>query len=270
MTRFADALRLYAHYVRASVRGQLQYRASFVMMALGTFVITSSEVIAVWALFERFGQLRGWTLQEITLFYGMVSVSWALCDMLSRGFDHFQDLVASGDFDRLLLRPRATAFQLLAQELTLRRIGRLAQGALLIGYAATAGTIGWSAPRAVLLVVAIASSACAFLGVIVLQATSAFWTINSLEVWNAFTYGGVTMSQYPLAIYRGWFRALFTFVFPIGCTLYFPGVAILGRPEPLGTPAWLGWLAPLAGPIFLAICLQVWRFGERHYRSTGS
>ena len=88
-----------------------------------------------------------------------------------------------------------------------------------------------------------------------LQATSAFWTVETLEVWNAFTYGGVTMSQYPLAIYRSWFRALFTYVIPLGCASYFPGVAILGRSDPLGAPAIVGWIAPLAGPVFLVLCL---------------
>jgi viologen exporter family transport system permease protein len=111
---------------------------------------------------------------------------------------------------------------------------------------------------------------CVFLGILMLQATSAFWTVESLEVWNSFTYGGLTMGQYPLAIYRSWLRDLFIFVFPIGCATYFPGVAILGRADPLGAPPIVGWLAPLAGPVFLAGCLQIWRIGVRHYRSTGS
>ena len=42
-----------------------------------------------------------------------------------------------------------------------------------------------------------------FLGVQILQAASAFWTVEGLEVWSAFSYGSVTMGQYPLAIYRG-------------------------------------------------------------------
>ncbi len=29
-------------------------------------------------------------------------------------------------------------------------------------------------------------------------------------------------------------------------------------------------LAPTLGVVFLAVSLQVWRFGVRHYRSTGS
>jgi ABC-2 type transport system permease protein len=265
-----NALRLYAHYARVSIRGQLAYRASFVMSAISIFLLAASETLAIWALFDRFGQIRGWTLPEIALFYGITSVAFALCDALGRGFDRFSDMIRAGDFDRLLLRPRSTALQLLAQEVTLRRIGRLTQGLIVLGYAAFAGTIDWTVARGVLLLVSIACGVCAFLGTVVLQATSAFWTVDALEVWNAFTHGGLAMSQYPLAIYRRWFRAVFTFVIPLGCVVYFPGVVILGRVDPLGTPGFVGWIAPLAGPVFLMVCLQVWRFGVRHYRSTGS
>jgi len=265
-----DALRLYAHYARVSTRGQLQYRASFVMGAIGMFLVTACEGLAVWALFDRFRQIRGWTLPEIALFYGTSSIAFALSDALGRGFDQFGAMIRAGGFDRLLVRPRSTALQLFAQELTLRRLGRLIQGLIILGYAATAGDIDWTVARAALLVASIACGVCAFLGVVVLQATSAFWTVDALEVWNAFTHGGVMMSQYPIAIYRWWFRALFTFAIPLACVSYFPGVAILGRADPLGTPPILGWLAPLAGPVFLILCLQVWRIGVRRYQSTGS
>jgi hypothetical protein len=60
------------------------------------------------------------------------------------------------------------------------------------------------------------------------------------------------------------------FVIPRGCIGYLPGLAILGRADPLGTSLPLQWMAPLAGPLFLLICLQAWRFGVRHYQSTGS
>jgi ABC-2 type transport system permease protein len=265
-----DALRLYRHYVKVSLRTQLSYRASVVISTLGTLVVTGTELLAVLALFDRFGQLRGWTLPEVALFDGMISVTWALSDSLSRGFDVFHRMVKAGDFDRILLRPRSTVLQLLGTELTLRRAGRLIQGLAVLGYAATAGTIAWTPARAALLVVAIACGVCAFLGLLVLQATSAFWTVEGLEVWSAFTYGGLTMSQYPLAIYRSWFRGVFTYVIPLGCVCYLPGLVILDQLDPLGTPGWVGWVAPLAGPAFLTLCLQVWKIGVRHYRSTGS
>jgi ABC-2 type transport system permease protein len=78
------------------------------------------------------------------------------------------------------------------------------------------------------------------------------------------------MAQYPLAIYRDWFQKLFIFIIPLGCANYFPGLAILGHPDPLGTPVWLQWCCPLAGPLFLVVALRVFRLGIRRYTSTGS
>lgn len=263
------ALGLYLRYARLSIRSQLVYRASFVMSMLGAAVITAVEFVAMWALFERFGQLRGWVLPQIALLYGMVSIEFALCDAIGSGFEEFATLIRDGGFDRLLVRPRSTVLQLLGQDLVLRRGGRLLQGSAVLGYALTTGAVETSPAHVLLLVATLACGVCAFLGVVVLQATSAFWTVDALEVWNVFTYGGVKLGQYPLAIYRSWFRALFTFVIPLGCVTYFPGLVLLGRVDPLGTPAIVGWLAPLAGPVFLAITLQVWKIGVRHYRSTG-
>jgi ABC-2 type transport system permease protein len=59
-------------------------------------------------------------------------------------------------------------------------------------------------------------------------------------------------------------------VIPLACINYFPGVAILGRSDPLGSTATMQWLAPLAGPVFLIVSFQFWKIGVRHYRSTGT
>jgi ABC-2 type transport system permease protein len=87
---------------------------------------------------------------------------------------------------------------------------------------------------------------------------------------NTVTYGGVETAQYPLTVYRPWFRQFFTWAVPLACAAYFPAHAILGRPDVLGTPPLWHWLSPLVGFLFLLITLQVWRLGVRKYRSTGS
>jgi len=76
--------------------------------------------------------------------------------------------------------------------------------------------------------------------------------------------------QYPVAIYRTWFRRFFTVIIPLACISYFPAMAILGKDDPLGSPVIFQWLSPLLGFVFLAVCLRVWRFGIRQYASTGS
>ena len=98
----------------------------------------------------------------------------------------------------------------------------------------------------------------------------AFWTVETLEIVNTITYGGVETAKFPHVIYCDWFRKFFTFVVPLACVSYFPVVAILERTDPLGTPVVLQWVSPVVGVAFLGVALGVWQVGVRHYRSTGS
>ncbi len=265
-----NSLHLYFRYLGLSLRGQMQYRGHFLFQTLGHGLITGIEFLGIAALFSRFGSLRGWRLEEIALFYGIMSLAFALADGLGRGFDVFSGMLKAGDFDRLLLRPRSTVLQLAGQELVLRRVGRVAQAGVVLLWASTALHVAWGPAHFALLLGAVLGGACLFFGLFVLQATLSFWTFESLEVMNTVTYGGVQTAQYPLSIYRPWFRRFFTFVVPLACISYYPALALLGRAELTGVAAALPWMSPLAGPLFLLLSLRVWQFGVRHYRSTGS
>ena len=61
-----------------------------------------------------------------------------------------------------------------------------------------------------------AGGVCLFYALFVIQATICFWTIESLELMNTMTYGGVESAQYPLVIYGRWFRGFFTFIIQQG------------------------------------------------------
>jgi len=270
LSTLLNAVRLYVRYLGISLRAQMQYRASFLMGTVSHFLGTGIGFLALWALFDRFGSIKGWRLPEVALFYGITNVAFSLAEGTARGFDVFAGMVRSGDFDRYLLRPRSTALQLAGQELQLRRLGRFSQALIVLLWAAWTLGVVWSLPRIALTVATVIGSACLFYGLLVLQATMCFWTTESLEIVNCVTYGGTETAQYPLNIYRRGFRRFFTFVIPLACTNYFPVVAILGKADPLGTPAWLQWGSPLVGLIFLVISLRIWRIGVRHYRSTGS
>jgi len=263
-------LRLYLCYLGISIRGQMQYRASFIMLTAGLFLTMTAEFMAVWALFDRFGSLRGWTLYEIMLFYGMINISFALAEAGARGFDTFAVMVRSGTFDRVLLRPRSSALQIAGQELQLVRIGRLAQGLTILGIGSSMLSIVWNIGKVLLLLWAVVGGACLFAGLFILQATLCFWTTESLEVMNTLTYGGTETAQYPVTIYRDWFRKLFTYGVPLAAVTYYPALVILGREDPLGSSRLFQTFAPGIGLLFFIGALQVWKIGVRHYRSTGS
>jgi ABC-2 type transport system permease protein len=246
----------------------MEYRASFVIQVLAYVATIGVEFLAIWALFDRFGNLRGWTLAEAALFYGIVHIAFALAEGVGRGFDVFHLLVKSGDFDRLLLRPRGTALQVAGMELQLMRVGRLSVGLAALSWSISTLSVEWTAAKLLLICAAIVGGACLFYGLFILQATLAFWTVESLEIVNTVTYGGAETAQFPLTIYSPWFRRFFTFVVPLAFINYIPASAILDHPD-LPSSA-LAWAAPAVGLLFLLVCLRVWHSGVRHYRSTGS
>jgi ABC-2 type transport system permease protein len=266
-----DPIALWLKYIKQAIRSQLQYRASFLMKVFGQLILHALEVVVVLALFDRFGALKGWRLPEVLLFYGIVNISFAVAEGIGRGFDMFSRLVKSGDFDIMLLRPRSTALQVAVSDFQLMRLGRLIQGLAVLIWGMMVVDITWSALRIMIMLFSISGAICLFYGLFVLQATISFWTIESLEVMNMFTYGGVQATQYPLEIYQKWFRHFFIFIIPLGCVTYFPVVAILGRPDTIfNSPFGLQIFTPLIGLVFLVLSLRIWQFGVKHYRSTGS
>jgi ABC-2 type transport system permease protein len=262
---------LFWKYVVASLRSQAQYPGSAVLLTVGNFLGTGVELVALFALFERFGNIDGWRLGEVALFYALVNLQFAIAELLSRGFDVLgTQLIRTGDFDRLLLRPRSVVLQLVAYEVRVSRLGRLAQAALVLWVASSSAPIRWTAGNVALFAWALGGGVALFIGLLVLQGTLAIFTVESLEVMNVLTYGGVQAGQYPLSIYGRWFRSLLLFGVPLGAVTYLPALAILGRSDPLGTPAWLGAFAPAVGFAFLALALRIWRWGLGRYVSTGS
>jgi ABC-2 type transport system permease protein len=266
-----NALALYGRYVSASLRAQAQYPTATLMLLAGHFAATGIEILGVFALFDRFGPVGGWSFGEAALFYALVNIAFSLADMLARGFDAFgTDFVRTGAFDRVLLRPRAAALQLAGYEVRLSRLGRLLQGFAVLVIASSLVPITWDAAAVATALWAVAGGVALFAGILVLQATLAFWTVDSLEVANVLTYGGVQAAQYPLNIYATWFRRLLTFGVPLACVAYYPVLAILQRSDPLGAPDWLLPFTPLAGFAFLALSFVAWRVGMARYASTGS
>ena len=103
-----------------------------------------------------------------------------------------------------------------------------------------------------------------------ISASLAFWWVDSGELGSAFTYGGRDFTSYPIGVYGPWFRGLFAYAMGFAFVAYQPALALLGRTDPLGLPAWSGYLSPLVALVAAACAAAIWRTGIRHYRSTGS
>jgi ABC-2 type transport system permease protein len=262
--------RLYLRLIAAQIRSQMQYRASFVTEIIGSFLITILDFITVVILLNRFQSIGGWTLAEVALLYGTSAISFSLAELFTGDFDRFDTLVVHGDFDRVLIRPLGVVFQMMTGAFPLRRLGRMAQGVLGLAVALYLLKPAWQPAQWAFLAVVMAGGALFFAAVIILGATMAFWTPQTAELTNTFTYGGTFMTSYPMHIYEKWMRAIFTFVIPMAFINYYPALYLLGKPDPFGLPAWMPFLSPVVAIAVMVLALLLWRFGVGRYQSTGS
>lgn len=265
-------LSIYRRLLDAQIRSQMQYRAAFLLDFTGTAVSISLYFVSLALIMERFGDLAGWRLGEVALLFALGETSFGLMDMLFSGFDpgSFGRRIRRGTFDQLLLRPINLTVQVLGDEFLLRRLGRIVQGLAIFAFALSLADIHWTLGKVIYLPFVVAGQVAFFGGLFITGSTITFWTVESIEVVNIFTYGGNELISYPMHIYPDWLRRFFTYVLPAAFLNYYPALYLLDRPDPFGLPYVMRFAAPVAGLIVLAAALRFWRFGIRHYQSTGT
>lgn len=256
---------------RARVRGELTYRAAFASFTIAQLLITSLDCVAILALFGRIDDLGGWTRGQVLFVYASAVLAFGLADMTAGSVEYASPRIIDGSFDSLLIRPLHVLPHLLADQFALRRIGRVAQAGIVMAATVASGSVSIAgAGRVVLAVLAILGGAVTFSAIFVITNTLCFFVPAASETANAFTYGGVTMAQYPTHIFSARVRNAAMWIIPAGLVIYAPAIHVLRAPNPLGLPEWLQWATPLAGAPLWLVAAHVWRSGLRHYESTGS
>lgn len=269
MAELLDGLALWGRLIGARMRAQLQYRTSFALDILGNFLISFLDFAVILVIFSNVPQLGGWSVAEVALLYGIACLAFALTDLLVGELDQLPQLVRDGGFDLLLIRPRGSLFQMVSSNFQLRRVGKVVQALAVLVLALGLLDIAWTPERVAMLVVMIPAATVLFVSVWVAAICIVFWTVEGRETANAFTYGGNFLTQFPFDIYDRWLRQLLVYVVPLAFISYLPAAFLLGKPDPLGLPSWLGLLSPLVAVAAAAAAGAIWGGAVRHYRSAG-
>lgn len=265
-----DTVKLYLKSMGMLLRSQLQYPASFVMQTLAQIVMEGGEMLAVLLIIDRFDRLNQWTGGNLLFFFGVMSLTFYLTECFGRGVTGaFPSLVRMGQLDTFLVRPRGVLTQVLCSAIDPRRIGCMGVGLVALVLGGGQSAIGWTLPKALLLLEILLFGGMLILGLFLVEAVFVVYSVKSVELVNALTYGGRSACQYPIDIYPRPLRILFTAVAPFALVLHAPAAYILDKPL-YGWPGWLAFVSPLAGAAFFVLMYGLFRRTMRYYRSTGS
>ncbi|MCL7427537.1 ABC transporter permease [Streptomyces sp. YS415] len=269
-SRVGEGLRAYRLIAGMWIRSTMTYRTSFALTVVGNLLITGLDFAAILLMFSQVDSLGGWTLPEVALLYGLSATAFGFADLLLGSMDVLGGRIRDGSFDTLLVRPAPVLAQVGADRFALRRLGRITQGLLVLGWALAAVDVEWTAAKVLLVPVMVVCGAVIFGSLFVAGAAFQFVAQDAAEVQNAFTYGGGTLLQYPPTVFGTDLVRGVTFLLPLAFINWVPASYVLGRPYPLGLPDWAAFASPVVAGAFGVLAGLAWRAGLRAYRSTGS
>jgi ABC-2 type transport system permease protein len=263
-------LAIYARTVHTRIRADWQYRVSFVLFLVGQTMLAGTDFAAVAVIFTAVHQLAGWSGAEVAFLYGLSGVCFGLGDLFISPVEFASRHIKAGTFDHFLVRPVGALQQLLATEFAARRLGRSLQPFVVLLIALHLLDVDWNPATVALVVLSVVSGTAIYGSIWVITSSLAFWTVETQEIANSFTYGGNALTNYPIDVLGNWLRRIVTFVVPLASIAYLPGIWLFDKPMPYGLPRIVAWSGPLVAVLAGLLARVVWGQAIRHYRSTGS
>jgi ABC-2 type transport system permease protein len=264
------ALRAYGLLAGAWVRASRTYRISFWINLAGNAASTLLDFVVLLIMFLHVRTLGGLTLPQVAFLYGTATLCLGLADLALGSLDTAGRYVREGSLDVLLVRPAPALVQLAAERFALRRVGRVAQGAAVLGWALSALPVHWTWGRIAMVPLMVLSGAVIFGAVFVAGAAFQLVAPGAAEAQNAVTYGGATLLQYPPGVFARELVRGVVYGVPLAFVNWLPAAYVLGLPAPAGVPGVLRFGSPPAALLCVLAAGLAWRAGLRAYRSTGS
>lgn len=259
-------LALLSAYFSQYAKVRVSYRGDFFISLATSIAATAFSLGFVVILFEKAPQLKGWRFDEVLFLYGFSLIPYGLFNVLSLNlYDFGNNYIMEGKFDRVLLRPISSLFQVLFEVFRIESLQEIVTGSIVVWYAARHLQIHWTAFDLAMLTIWALSGGLIYVSVFLFLSTFSFWFEDRIGIhppfWNLIAFG-----RYPLSIYSTFIQFLLSWIIPFGFASFYPTAWMLRRTQfARYTP-----LAPLIAAACLTVAILAWNFGSRRYTSTGS
>jgi len=259
-------LNLFLLYFAQYAKVRLAYKADFFIAAFSSMTATVLGFGFVLVLFSKIPKLQDWSFYEILFLYGFSLIPLGFFNVLSWNLYDFGDIyIIQGRFDRVLLRPVDTLFQILFEKFRLESLQEVLTGSVVVAICVQRLGLPWHTTDYFWFALMVASGAVIYVSVFLLLTSVSFWFEDRVgivpPVFNMLTFG-----RYPLTIYNVFIQFLLSWIIPFAFASFYPTTHFLRR----GAFAPFVRLVPLVAASFFLLALTVWRRGVRNYSSTGS
>ncbi len=263
------ALSITVSLALAAVRGEMQYRANFLVMLLVQLVSQFTGFAFIAVVLDRFGAIAGWSLGEVAFLYGLRLLVHSLRGVVFGNLPRVERLVRQGEFDRMLVRPLDPLLQVITERVYIRAAASLAGGGALFLAANALVGIDWSPPALLYLVLAILGGCLVGAAISLVCAALAFRLLAGQALYILINTINNSFGHYPLPIFHRAVQVALLTVVPLAFLAYVPATVLLGRTDELSLHPSIAYGAPLVGVLCFALAYAFWRHELNAYQSAG-
>jgi ABC-2 type transport system permease protein len=262
MTRY---LRLLAIQLRISVASAMAYRANFLIegvMSLASMAITLLPLIV---LFDGRDTVAGWDAPSALVVIGYFMAVRAVIDgLISPSLVDLVEKIRSGSFDYVLLKPVDAQAMVSASRYEPWKVVDLVGAVAVVVYAFVQRGAPPHAADLALGLVLFGAGVMATYALWILCAAASFWVVRLDNLM--YLLGAIfDTARWPVQVFPGAWRFIFTFIIPVAIMTTYPAKALLGTLDASTALATLGGCVAL-----LIVSRMVWRTAIRSYTSASS
>jgi ABC-2 type transport system permease protein len=257
-------VRLLAIQFRASLLLAMQYRADFVLDGLVGSFWMATAIVPLWVVFRLRDRVGGWNFGEALMVMGWFTLlDGVLEGAINPSLVSVVDHIRKGTLDFVLVKPADAQFLVSTARFQpwrainfLAAIAIFAWGFRRLGRVPSAGAIGFAA-------VTMLTAVAILYSMWLLTVSAAFFVVRIDNLTNLFS-AVFDAARWPVSMFRGFVRFVFTFVVPLALMTTFPAQALLGTLRASTLAATIG-----GAVIALGLSRTVWNAAIAKYTSAG-
>jgi ABC-2 type transport system permease protein len=229
-------LRRYAGLLWVQLRTSLvlaaQYRWDFLLEGLVSLAWVFLGVLPLYIALHQRPPAFGWTYEQALVVVGWFTLLKAILDgAVTPSLNTVVEHIRKGTLDFVLIKPADAQFLVSTARFEPWRAIDLAAGIGIVGWAFT---LMGTAPRGSDVAVSaflLGSAVAVLYSIWILVVAAAFWVVR-LDNLSYLLNSVIDFARWPVHVFKGSLRLVFTFVIPLALMTTYPAEALLGRLAP--------------------------------------
>jgi ABC-2 type transport system permease protein len=227
-TGVARMQQVWGALLRASLARGMQYRADFFFDSATAVLRNGARVVPILLVMEHREAVLGWSTNDLLLVMGLYLLLQAVvAGIIEPNLGSVVDQVRTGGFDLMLLKPVDAQAYVSLNTVDPGKLWDLLAAVVVIGWALSRGQAP-AAIDAVVAIVMLAAGVVAIYGLWLMAVSLAFRFVRVDNI-RFLLQATLDAGRWPVDMFTGWVRWLFTIGIPVAVFTTFPALALRGQ-----------------------------------------